>query len=129
MNIVDKSHMNVLIQLAKADKDFSVEERDMIFRVGHDHNFSDAEIVNLMGNPEPVGTLGALSPSQKLSYLLNCVELIFVDKKVLESELKFCRSIAMKMGLKINVIDFLIENRTTLQKNELQDRIFSGYIL
>ena len=33
-----------------------------------------------------------------------------VDNKIMESELIFCRSIAIKMGFKKSVIDFLVAN-------------------
>ena len=128
MNIVAKSQINVLVQLAHLDKNFADVERDLIFRVGHGHNLSDDEIGTLIQNPQPVGTLGALSPSQKLNYLLDCIELIYADNKVYESEMIFCRSIAIKMGLRKSVIEFLIENRVSLTKQELQERVFSEFI-
>ena len=128
MNIVAKSQINVLVQLAHIDKHFVAEERDLIFRIGHNHNLTDDEIGNMIQNPEPVGTLGALSPRQKLNYLLDCIELIFVDNKVCESELVFCQSIAIKMGMRKSVIDFLIENRNQLSRAELQEEVFAKFI-
>ena len=128
MNIVAKSQINVLVQLAHLDKNFADVERDLIFRVGHNHNLTDDEIGTLIENPQPVGTLGALSPRQKLNYLLDCIELIYADNKVYESELLFCRSIAIKMGLRKTVIDFLIENRHIFPNAQLQEKIFSEFI-
>ena len=128
MNIVTKSEINVLIQLANADKHFADEERDLIFRIGHSHNYNDDEINELIGSSEPVDTLGALSPKQKLNYLLDCIELIFADGKVLESELSFCRGIALKMGLRRSVIDFIIDNRHQMTQEQLQEQIFSGFM-
>ena len=127
MNIVAKSQINVLVQLAHIEKHFADAERDLIFRVGHGHNLSDDEIGKLIQNPQPVGTLGALSPSQKLNYLLDCIELIYADNKVFDSEILFCRSIAIKMGLKKTVIDFLIDNRSLHTKEKLQEKVFSDY--
>ena len=125
MDIVTKSQINVLIQLAKVDNNLAVEETDVIYRVGHDHNYSDEEIQTIINNPQPVGTLGALSPRQKLNYLLNCIELAFADHQVLECELNFCQSIAIKMGLRKSVIDFLIENRNHLTREQLEENVFS----
>ena len=128
MNIVAKSQINVLVQLAHVDKNFAEVERDLIFRVGHGHNLTDDEIGNLIQNPQPVGTLGALSPGQKINYLLDCIELIYADNKVYESELVFCRSIAIKMGLRKSVIDFLIDNREIYSREKLQEKVFSEFI-
>jgi len=128
LDIVTKNHLNVLIQLAQADKHFDAAEREMIFRIGREKNFPEEDVLNLMQNPEPIGTLGALSNNQKLNYLLDCIELVFVDKKVFENELNFCRSIAIKMGLNKNVIDFLIENRKNYGKEELKERVFNEFM-
>jgi len=128
LNIVAKSQINVLVQLAQVDKNFAEVERDLIYRVGHHHNLSDDEISNVIENPQPVGTLGALTPAQKLNYLLDCLELIYADDKVYDSELMFCYSLAIKMGLRKSVIDFLIENRAIQSREDLLEKIFAEFI-
>jgi hypothetical protein len=127
LDVVTKNHLNVLIQLAHADKHIAAEERDMIFRVGKEKNFPEDKVEFLMQHPEPVGTLGALSPNQKLNYLLDCVELAFIDDKVEVSEMKFCQSIAMKMGLRMSVIDFLVENRSECRNPGFRERVIKDY--
>ena len=69
MDIVTKMQLNILIQLAEADKHFAKAERDMIFKLAKDKNFSEEEVVALIKNPEPINSLGALSGEQKLNYL------------------------------------------------------------
>ena len=110
MDIVTKMQLNILIQLAEADKHFAKAERDMIFKLAKDKNFSEEEVVALIKNPEPINSLGALSGEQKLNYLYACMDLIRVDNKIFDSELTFCKSIAIKLGFKKNVVDFLIDN-------------------
>jgi uncharacterized tellurite resistance protein B-like protein len=127
LDIVSKNHLNVLIQLAYADKHFAPLEREMIYKVGREKNFPADKIERLIQNPEPVGTLGALSAAQKLNYLLDCIELAFIDEQVPESELNFCRGIAIKMGLKKNVIDFLVEHHS-LNREELRATVASQYM-
>jgi hypothetical protein len=127
LDIVAKNHINILIQLAYADKHFVPAERDMIFRIGQKKNYSPDKVEFLLEHPEPIGTLGALSVNQKLDYLLDCIELVFVDEHVVDSELKFCRGIAMKMGLRVSVIDFLIENRADYNTLEFRERVIKEY--
>ena len=127
LDIVAKSQLNVLIQLAQIDKYFAPVEREMIYRISREKNFPDDKVELLIQNPEPIGTLGALSANQKLDYLLDCIELVFADNKVFDSEVNFCRGIALKMGLKRNVVDFLIENRQTLNREELKARVFTEF--
>jgi uncharacterized tellurite resistance protein B-like protein len=103
-----KQQLNVLIQLAKADKHFAASEREMIFFIGKQWGFSEQEMNALVCSPEPLGALGSgLSAEQKFEHLSNCVALIHQDHKLFETELVFCKSIAIKLGFKKSAVDFL----------------------
>jgi uncharacterized tellurite resistance protein B-like protein len=127
MDIVTKKKLNILIQLAEADKHFAKVEREMIVQIARERNFSEDDVNALIRNPEPIGTLGALSDEQKFEYLTECIDLIFADKRVFESEIIFCKSIAIKLGFKKNVIDYLIENRDTLSRDDLKKGVFKDF--
>lgn len=127
MDLITKKQLNVLIQLAHADKHFAVEERDMIFKISRDRAFPE-EIVNaLIRQPEPIGSLAIMSDSQKIHHLLDCVDLIFVDQRVFESEVIFARGIAMRLGFKKEAVDYLIENRKLLTPDELITQVVSKF--
>ncbi len=128
MDIVTKKKLNILIQLAEADKHFATSEREMIFRIAKDRQFSEDIVNTLIRNPEPIGTLGALSIDQKFDYLISCIELIFVDQKIFESEIIFARGIAIKLGFKKNVIDYLLENNSKKPTNELKSVVFQDFV-
>ena len=128
MDIVTKKKLNILIQLAEADKHFATSEREMIFRIAKDRQFSEDIVNALIRNPEPIGTLGALSIDQKFDYLISCIELIFVDQKIFESEIIFARGIAIKLGFKKNVIDYLLENNSKKPTNELKSVVFQDFV-
>ncbi|MBP9925200.1 MAG: TerB family tellurite resistance protein [Cyclobacteriaceae bacterium] len=127
MDIVTKKKLNILIQLAEADKHFAKTERDMILKIAQDRKFPEEEVNLLIRNPEPIDTLGALSNEQKFDYLMDCIELIFVDQKVFESEVIFTKSIAIKLGFKKNVVDYLIENLENKSASELKTVAFTQY--
>jgi uncharacterized tellurite resistance protein B-like protein len=128
MDIVTKKKLNILIQLAEADKHFDNVEKDIILRVAREQNFSDENVYTLIRNPEPIGTLGALSENQKFDYIIACIELVFADEKVHESELTFCRGIAIKLGFKKNVVDYLIENLEKMSRDEIRKKIFQEFV-
>jgi hypothetical protein len=129
MDIVTKKKLNILIQLAEADKHFAKTERDMIYQIAKTRNFPEETVNNLITNPEPIESLGALSQGQKLDYLISCIELIFVDQKVFESEIIFTRNIAIKLGFKKNVVDYLIENFEKLSRDDLKKKAVEGFVL
>jgi uncharacterized tellurite resistance protein B-like protein len=128
MDIVTKKKLNILIQLAEADKHFAKVERDMIMRIAQERNFSEEDVFTLIRNPEPIGTLGALSADQKFEYLVECIDLIFVDQRVFESELIFSRGIAIKLGFKKSVIDYMVENLSKKSREEVKETVFSEYL-
>jgi uncharacterized tellurite resistance protein B-like protein len=128
MDIVTKKQLSILIHLAEADKHFARAEREMIFRLAKIRNFSEEEVNALIRKPEPIDTLDALSNEQKLNYLYDCLDLIYVDNKVFESELTFCKSIATKLGFKKNVIDFLVDNFDKKLTEDTKKAVFDEYL-
>jgi len=127
MDIVTKKKLNILIQLAEADKHFAKPEREMILKIAQERKFPEEEVNQLIRNPEPIDTLGALSNDQKFSYLMDCIELIFADQKVFESEIIFTKSIAIKLGFKKNVVDYLLENINKKPVEEIKLKVFAEY--
>ncbi len=109
MDIVTKKQLNILIQLAEADKHFAKIERELIFKIARERNFPEEEVNELIRNPQSIDSLGALSVDQKFEYLMSCIELVFADQNVFESEVIFCKNIAIKLGFKKGVIDYFIE--------------------
>ena len=121
MDIVTKKKLNILIQLAKADHDFATVERDLIFQIARENNYPDDQVSLLIDNPEPIGTLGALSDKQKEEYLLSSVELVMADHRVMESEILFTQHIAIKLGYFKNVVDYLLANFDKRRELRLSD--------
>ena len=129
MDIVTKKQLNILIQLAEADKHFAKAEREMIFKIAADRNFPEESVHNLIKNPEPIDTLGALSNDQKFDYLMTTIELVFADQNVFESEIIFSKNIAIKLGFKKGVIDFVIENYGKKSRDEFKLILLKDYIV
>jgi hypothetical protein len=128
MDIVTKKQLNILIQLAEADKHFAKIERDLIFKIARERNFSDEEVNELIRNPQPIDSLGALSLDQKFEYLMSAIELVFVDQNVFESEIIFCKNIAIKLGFKKGIIDFFIENYEVKTRQEFREIALNNFI-
>ncbi|MDV3307818.1 MAG: TerB family tellurite resistance protein [Cyclobacteriaceae bacterium] len=128
MDIVTKKQLNILIQLAEADKHFAKIEREMIFKIARDRKFPEETVTDLIRNPEPIDSLGALSPDQKFEYLMSSIELVFADHNVFESEIIFCKNIAIKLGFKKGVIDYFIENFGKKSRNEFREVALTEYM-
>ena len=129
MDIVTKKQLNILIQLAEADKHFSKIEREMIFKIAREKNFPEDSVNDLIKNPEPIDSLGALSNEQKFEYLISAIEMIFADQNVFESEVIFCKNIAIKLGFRKNVIDFIMENYGKKSREEFKLITLKEYLV
>ena len=60
---------------------------------------------------------------------LSCIDLMIADHKVFESELIFCKSIAIKLGFKKNVVDYLSEIAGSLGREDLKKAVLKDYML
>lgn len=127
MDIVTRKQLNILIQLAEADKHFSKIERDKIFEIAAKRNFPEENVRELIKKPEPIESFGALSDDQKFEYLFSCIDLMLIDKRIFESEINFCRNIAIKLGFRKSVVDFLQSEINMHSKDELQQIAFNDY--
>jgi hypothetical protein len=101
----------------------------MIFKIANDRNFPEQIVNDLIRNPEPIDSLGALSPDQKFDYLMSCIELIFIDQNVFESEVIFCKNIAIKLGFKKAVIDYFIDNFNSKTRQEFREIALRDFTL
>jgi uncharacterized tellurite resistance protein B-like protein len=128
MDIVTRKQLNILIQLAEADKHFAKTEREMIFKIAKERNFSEELVNSLIRNPEPIDTLGALSSEQKFEYLMSCIDLVFADHNVFESEIIFCKNIAIKLGFKKGIIDYFVDNYAKISKDQLKQESLQKYL-
>ena len=128
MDIVTKKQLNILIQLAEADKHFAKIEREMIFKIARERKFPEEEVNDLIRNPQPIDSLGALSLDQKFEYLMSSIELVFADQNVFESEIIFCKNIAIKLGFKKGIIDYFIQHYVTKTPQEFKEAAMSEYI-
>jgi hypothetical protein len=128
MDVVTRKQLNVLIQLAEADKHFAKAERDMIFRIAKERNVSEGEVNELIRKPEPIDSLGALSPDQKFEYLYSSIELILVDQNIFESEIIFCKSLAIKLGFKKSIIEYFIDSVGKTDKETIRKIALSEYL-
>jgi CRISPR/Cas system CSM-associated protein Csm5 (group 7 of RAMP superfamily) len=129
MDIVTKKQLNILIQLAEADKHFAKAEREMIFKIAKERNFPEEMVNDLIRNPEPIDSLGALSNDQRFEYLMSSIEMIFIDQNVFESEIIFCKNIAIKLGFRKGVVDYIIENYKKKTREEFKGIVLREFVL
>ena len=127
MDLLIKKKLNILVQLAESDKHFAEAEWNVISQTAKINNFPIEEVFEIMRKPEPIGLLEKLDNDTRFEYLHTCVELIMADNKLLECELAFCKSIASKLHLKEEAVDFLVEHLEKKTYSQLRAEVLQGY--
>ncbi|MEL7005855.1 MAG: TerB family tellurite resistance protein, partial [Bacteroidota bacterium] len=64
---------------------------------------------------------------QKFDYLYSSIDIMLVDKKIFDSEILFCKDIAIRLGFKKDVVEFLREEIYNHERDELKKIIFKDF--
>jgi uncharacterized tellurite resistance protein B-like protein len=116
--------LSVLIRLAMADKHFADQEKAMILRVGIKNGVKIDEIEQLLRFPVNIPKPDFLTLEQKSDYLLDCMDLLYADGKVMESEVIFIKGISMKLGFSKGIVDILAANHKLTGERKINNLVF-----
>lgn len=105
---VTRTYLNILVQLARIDGVVVQEEIDLINKIGKAKGMSDEEITQSFDDPSQVGSLSHLSDDEKYEYIYSVVQLMKIDGRLYEDEIKFCAKMASKLGYHEDVLFELI---------------------
>ena len=123
-----KTYLNILVQLARVDGVVVQEEIDLINQVGKANNLSDEEITRCFDDPSDVGTLHHLSDDEKYDFIYGIVQLMKIDGRLYQDEIKFCAKMASKLGYEEDVLLELMlkiysDPDVSADKSSLKDKI------
>lgn len=99
-----KAELNILINLAASDSKIEDREAKLIHMVGQANGMSKEEVAEMIKNPQPIGTISALTSDEKFEHLYYLIQMMKMDGQVFKSEITFCEQIAEKMGYKKGVV-------------------------
>ncbi|MEN8247704.1 MAG: hypothetical protein ABFS32_02130 [Bacteroidota bacterium] len=103
-----KKQLNILVQLAKADRDYDQEEKLFIRDFGKKYNISRSELEEIERNPDYFTDISTFTLDEKVEALYNAVRLAKVDRRILPNEIIYCQEIAYKLGFRRSVIDAIL---------------------
>lgn len=99
-----EDQISIFVHLSKADKVIADEERKLIHAVAKRHGLSPQETDAIIEDPNEIGDLSDLPTEEKFDYLYTVIQLMKIDKKIFQTEIQYCESIAMKLGYKPGVV-------------------------
>jgi hypothetical protein len=95
---MSRTHLNILVQLARVDGVVVQDEIDLIKQVGKANGMSSDEISQCFEDPEMVEDLDKISDDEKYEFIYNIVQLMKIDGRLYKEEISFCAKMISKLG-------------------------------
>lgn len=101
---MNRTHLNLLVQLAKVDGVVVQDEIDLIKQIGEASGMSSEDISACFEDPSRIDELEKLSDDEKYEYLYNIVQLMKIDGRLYKEEIRFCARMASRLGYREDVL-------------------------
>src|SRR3982751_4733556 len=92
------TQMKLLINLAQADGKVAEREKNYIVNIGRANGFFPDQINPLLQKEHEVIVPDNLSPDEKFDCIYTLVQLMKIDERMYQEEIRYCSSIAVKLG-------------------------------
>jgi hypothetical protein len=106
--MIISEQLKLSVNLARIDGDMAGNEREYIINIGKAHGFPESSVETLFYSSHDSIIPTQLSPDQRFNYIFNLVQLMKLDERLYKDEIKFCTSIATKLGYKAEVMAELL---------------------
>jgi len=93
-----KEQLSLLISLARIDGNLADEELQLIKQIGLANGMTREEINDAIENPREARHLETLDDDERFEYIYNIVQLMKIDGKLYEKEIKFTSDVAARLG-------------------------------
>jgi len=103
-----RSHINMLVQLARIDGVVVQEEIDLIKQIADEMGMSPQELSSCFEDPDRIGDLSSLPPDEKYEQLYNMVQLMKIDGRLYKEEIQYCARMAVNLGYDEEVLTELM---------------------
>lgn len=104
------AHLHILIQLAQIDGIVVEEELELINEVGKASGMTEEEVAACFDQKPDLEDLSALTDDQKYEVIYSVVQLMKIDGKLYNEEIKFCAKMTAKLGYGEDVLFELMLN-------------------
>ena len=117
------TNLKLLINLARIDGDIDPKELEHIKNIALASGISKAELDLLVSQSHNVLIPQNLTDEQRFECIFNLVQLMKIDERLFENEMKYCSQIAYKLGYNQSVMFELMLNvkTVTMEKSEIDN--------
>jgi hypothetical protein len=114
------SQLKLLINLAQIDGEVGEKERNYIFNIGRANGLAEIVVEPLFGTSHALIVPDNLNNAQKFDYIFSLVQLMKIDERLYQDEIRYCSKVASKLGYDEAVMfDLMLHVRAVMEVNEL----------
>lgn len=114
--------LKLLINLARVDGKVVEKETKFIINIGLANGVPLSEITPLFDQEHDLIIPSNLKEDERFSYLLSLVQLMKIDERLYQEEIRFCSHVASRLGYDQAVIfELMLHVREAMKDNELED--------
>lgn len=126
------SQLKLLVNLALIDEEVADREKQYITNIGVANGLSKQDVEYLFNQKHDVIIPDGLSNDQKFDYIFSLVQLMKIDERLYQSEIKYCAQVAAKLGYQQDVMfELMLKVSSTMRQAEVVKLRFlvEGYLM
>jgi len=91
-------HLKLLVSLARVDGEVVEKEKQYIINIGQANHFLVSEILPLFASDHEQFVPEKLTKDEKFDYIFTLVQLMRIDGRIYQDEIKYCAQVASRLG-------------------------------
>jgi hypothetical protein len=112
--------LKLLINLARIDGEVAEKEKKYITNIGLANGVLAADINPLFDQDHDLILPDNLTAHQRFDYIFSLVQLMKIDERLYQDEIRFCSKVASRLGYDQAVMfDLMLHVRAVMESNEL----------
>lgn len=96
--------LKLLVNLARIDGDMAEREKTYITNIGKANGFPESSVSTLFYQTHEIIIPDNLTDDQRFEYIFSLVQLMKIDERLYQEEIKFCSKIAARLGYEQDVL-------------------------
>jgi hypothetical protein len=114
--------LKLLVNLARIDGDMAEREKLYITNIGKANGFPESSVATLFYQSHDVIIPDSLTDDQKFNYIFSLVQLMKIDERLYQEEIKFCTKIAERLGYDQSVmVELLLKVKNPSDEKEQKE--------
>lgn len=114
------SQLKLLINLARIDGAVAEKERKYISNIGLANGIPMQDIIPLFDQDHELIIPADLDQDQRFEYIFSLIQLMKIDERLYQEEIRYCSKVAAKLGYDEAVMfELMLHVREVMEANEL----------